>query len=147
MGSKFKIKLKRLSILQQVAGLKSLYPEAICKYGRDNLIWTGDLQPTPMSTEYTIRVEYILGKHPKIYSCTPLTIPSGKKLPHVYCQKEQRLCLYYPRGADASWNVSKSIALTIIPWTSEWLFYYELWLATDKWLGGGIHTSGTEKIP
>ena len=32
------------------------------------------------------------------------------------------------------------IADTIIPWTSEWLFFYELWLATGgEWLGEGEH--------
>lgn len=31
------------------------------------------------------------------------------------------------------------IANTIIPWTIEWLYYYELWLATGEWLGGGDH--------
>ncbi|MYD87819.1 MAG: hypothetical protein F4018_15215 [Acidobacteria bacterium] len=25
----------------------------------------------------------------------------------------------------------------IVPWTSEWLACYEIWLATGKWLGGG----------
>lgn len=28
---------------------------------------------------------------------------------------------------------------TIIPWTSEWLFNYEVWLATGEWRGGGMH--------
>jgi hypothetical protein len=28
---------------------------------------------------------------------------------------------------------------TIVPWISEWLMYYELWLSTGEWLGGGIH--------
>ena len=31
------------------------------------------------------------------------------------------------------------LATTIVPWCSEWLFYYELWLATGEWLGGGVH--------
>jgi hypothetical protein len=33
---------------------------------------------------------------------------------------------------------------TIIPWSAEWLMYYELWLATDaSWLGGGHSSSPT----
>ncbi|MDY0295864.1 MAG: hypothetical protein RB296_00975 [Acidobacteriota bacterium] len=36
------------------------------------------------------------------------------------------------------------IAKTIVPWASEWLIFYELWLATGEWLGGGIH-AGTYK--
>ena len=34
---------------------------------------------------------------------------------------------------------NKLIANTIIPWTVEWLYYYELWQATGEWLGGGEH--------
>jgi hypothetical protein len=31
------------------------------------------------------------------------------------------------------------LADTILPWTSEWLFYYELWSVNGyEWLGGGI---------
>jgi hypothetical protein len=31
-----------------------------------------------------------------------------------------------------------SIAATIVPWLSLWLYYYEVWLATGAWEGGGI---------
>ena len=37
------------------------------------------------------------------------------------------------------WNERKMIAKTIIPWTSEWLFHYEIWVTTGTWHGGGIH--------
>lgn len=33
-----------------------------------------------------------------------------------------------------------AIADTLVPWASEWLLFYELWLATDgQWLGEGEH--------
>jgi hypothetical protein len=28
---------------------------------------------------------------------------------------------------------------TIVPWISEWLLHYEIWLVTGKWCAGGIH--------
>jgi hypothetical protein len=28
---------------------------------------------------------------------------------------------------------------TVVPWASLWLFYFEEWLASDVWKGGGIH--------
>ena len=28
---------------------------------------------------------------------------------------------------------------TIVPWTTLWLFYFEEWLASDDWKGGGMH--------
>ena len=30
------------------------------------------------------------------------------------------------------------VAETTMPWAAEWLFFFELWLATDEWLGGGV---------
>ena len=36
-------------------------------------------------------------------------------------------------------DASQFIADTIIPWTSEWLLHYEIWVATGIWHGGGIH--------
>ncbi|MGH8092034.1 MAG: hypothetical protein ACREIF_00990 [Chthoniobacterales bacterium] len=30
------------------------------------------------------------------------------------------------------------LADTIVPWTSRWLYFYEIWLATGEWMGGGI---------
>jgi hypothetical protein len=29
--------------------------------------------------------------------------------------------------------------LTVVPWTALWLFYFEEWLASDDWKGGGMH--------
>lgn len=144
MGTKTKIKLKSLNIAQQVAGLKALYPDAICRHDRISLTWTGEIKPTPISATYSIRIEYTIGGNPECFSCTPLSVPAGKKLPHVYSHKDQKLCLYYPKGKTGHWNASKSIAATIVPWASEWLFYYELWLSTGEWLGGGVHHTGSK---
>jgi hypothetical protein len=33
------------------------------------------------------------------------------------------------------------IATTILPWTALWLYYYELWLDTGKWLGPSSHAT------
>ena len=38
-----------------------------------------------------------------------------------------------------------NIAETIIPWASEWLLHYEIWLATGEWQGGGIHPDISKK--
>lgn len=145
MGVRSKVKLKRLTIAQQEFGLREICPESECDTHHNKLQWRGLLSPTPLSQEYIIEVVYKVGLSPKIYVKEPqLIIPAGKKLPHVYCQKEKRLCLYYPRG-KSEWNESMSLARTILPWASEWLFYYEIWLSTGEWLGGGIHDTPDKK--
>lgn len=43
-------------------------------------------------------------------------------------------------------SLSGDIALgrTIVPWTIEWLFYYEIWLGIGEWCGGGHSLSRKE---
>lgn len=43
------------------------------------------------------------------------------------------LCLYEPRATP--WKSSDSLHEKIIPWTAEWLVFYELFLICGKWLG------------
>lgn len=57
------------------------------------------------------------------------------KIPHLY--PNGSLCLYYPDYNE--WHANDSWADSIIPWTSLWLYFFELWIATGEWLGGGIH--------
>jgi hypothetical protein len=73
----------------------------------------------------------------------PLQGRDGRKPPHLY--KGDFLCLYLPNSGE--WNGQMFLARTIIPWTSEWLLHYEIWLATGEWHGGGIHPPGGKKKP
>jgi hypothetical protein len=41
--------------------------------------------------------------------------------------------LYYPK--DNSYDGRTFIADTIIPWTAEWLYFYEKWLEDGIWWG------------
>ena len=43
---------------------------------------------------------------------------------------QERLCLYLPGSGE--WSGGMSLAHTVIPWVSVWLFYYELWHATGE---------------
>jgi hypothetical protein len=61
--------------------------------------------------------------------------------PHRYeiCEKEKmvRMCLYLPGTGE--WSRNKVIANAVVPWAIEWLFFYEIWLSTGEWRGGGQH--------
>jgi hypothetical protein len=139
MESKNFIKVKKVTLAQQAAELIAHYPGTICRIDRNHLLWNGTLVPTPLSETYHLKLTYSIETNPKTFVTSPrLIIPEGKHLPHVYDQYKQRLCLYYPLG-KSDWNPSMYIAHTIVPWASEWLLFYELWLATGEWLGGGIH--------
>ncbi len=125
---------------QQAGLLRSYFPESRILYrGKDELTWIGDLQPSALSGIYTIKVNYSHTKGLSVYVVKPKLVLAAEctELPHVYSTKQQQLCLFYPK--DREWSNKMWIAKTIIPWASEWLYFYELWLATEgEWLGGGV---------
>jgi hypothetical protein len=88
-----------------------------------------------LSDTYRIRIDYQLGGNPKVCVLSPALKKAigAEKLPHVY--EEDRLCLHYPK--EKSWTPRLPIANFIVPWIAEWLYFYEIWISTGEWLGGG----------
>jgi hypothetical protein len=79
---------------------------------------------------------YSLQGYPKVFLVEPAMQRLNGKLPdHIYA--DGSLCLYLPGTGE--WNQTKYLADTIVPWACEWLFHYEIWLATGIWRGGGVH--------
>lgn len=134
-----KIKVKKINIFVQKAKIKKYFPDSNATISMNKLIWKGTLQPTPLSDKYNIKLEYKMDCHPSVFVVNKkLELYPGKKfLPHVYSTEKQWLCVYYREARE--WTSQQFIADTVIPWTSEWLYYYEFWLATGKWHGRGIH--------
>lgn len=62
---------------------------------------------------------------------------------HMY--GDGTLCLYKPK--DDPWKPSDNIHEKIIPWTAEWLVFYELYLMCGKWLGPEAEHGTAEKRP
>jgi hypothetical protein len=135
-----KLRKNKLSVATQAGLIKAYFPDGNMHLFHDRFVWKGSITPTPISRTYTIKLTYSNRDGVNVYVVKPKPLPCAKgksSLPHVYSQEKQRLCLYLP--GDQEWDESKHIAKTIIPWTSEWLFYYELWMVAGEWLGGGIH--------
>jgi len=116
----------------QIVGMRQRFPQF--KYFRQKGYWIGELQPA--FTSYEIKIDYRVGLVPKVYVLKP---DIQDDAPHIYRRAGKTLCLYYPY--DGSWSSEKLIAHTIVPWTVEWLFYYESWCITDRWFGPeALHT-------
>lgn len=116
----------------------------ITKYGgegkptHNGFVWICDFTPTPISNTYTLKISYDAGDYPKSYivSPKPLRLADGaSRLPHTYDTTKQRLCLFKPDFGE--WSSSMVIADTIVHWAVLWMFFYESWVCTGKWLGGG----------
>lgn len=95
-------------------------------------LYRGFLQPRLTSPSYLIEVQYRLKDIPKVWVLSPQLHPEA-----VHLHKEKNLCLYWPK--EWRWTGNQIIAETIIPWTGSWLYFYELWLDTGKWLGPSSH--------
>lgn len=111
-----------------------------CKSSMDNsgFVWTCSIKPTELSQTYTIKIVYHLNQLPQCYVVNPkpLALAEGAtRLPHTYNSKKQQLCLFYPSLHE--WDSTMSISKTIVHWAVQWLFYYEIWLYTGVWNGGG----------
>ena len=129
---------KKITLPIQGLLLKSTYPESKIFIKNNCLIWYGEIKPTPFSHVYKIKIICNRGKKPKIFLCGEHIEGIEKNdFPHNYHKdkkkQEVHLCLNMPH----EFNYSLRIVDTIIPWTQEWLFYYEIWLITGQWRGGG----------
>ncbi|MDE0151706.1 MAG: hypothetical protein OXK80_04315 [Bdellovibrionales bacterium] len=142
MGNFFDSK-KSLSIPEQDKKIKIQFPEFQRIRNLKKGIWVGNLNPTKWSPKYKIQITYDMKKTPQVTVIKPkLICKKGEKhLPHVY--PNNVLCLFDPDKKE--WDNTKSIADTTIPWISLWLFYYEEWLYTGKWEGGGRHPNIKQK--
>jgi hypothetical protein len=129
-------KRKPMGIHEQCCRLKHAFPGFRIREDRDKLVVEGELQPTDMGATYTVRIEYEIGSAPEVTLVSPLlrNRPDGRRPPHIYVG--DKLCLNLPGAGE--WTSLKALADTIVPWTAEWLFFYEIWHATGKWHGGGV---------
>jgi hypothetical protein len=124
---------RSLNPARQLLGLKAALKDVTVALRDGALRAEFTLQPTSASAVYRVRLVHRLRARPMVTILDPpLRRHEGAAaLPHVYPGDE--LCLYYP----GQWNDSLLLARTIVPWTSEWLLHYELWLITGRWEGGG----------
>lgn len=126
---------RKHSLVAQKLRLEQLFPDSDATVRADKLTWRGQLKPTPASRVYTAALSYKRREFPRVRIVHPVLETRGGSLPHVYI--EGHLCLFLPSAYE--WDASMFLADTIIPWAAEWLLFYEIWLATGEWLGGGAH--------
>jgi hypothetical protein len=115
-------------VYREVALMRQRFPSFRGQCSAGEVRWHGTLQPQEASPVYAIQIVYLVPKVPNVWVVHPVLHPNT---PHRY--PDRSLCLYYP--GDRSWHPDAGIALTIVPWTAEWLFFYEYWVQTGRWLG------------
>ena len=130
--------------------MRTKWPEFRVKHrDKRNVAWEGELRP--LHKAYTVGIilqlapQSIRVPNPVVVALNPRLRGRNERpeeaIPHVYDNPWNPLlpflCLHHPPtdGFDAR---HQSAATTVIPWTIEWLACYEGWLATGKWVGGGV---------
>ena len=105
----------------------------------NSVSWRGNIAPHDYGRTYSVEMVYRRGTTPKVWVRGPdlKLLANERRLPHMYDQKAQELCLYLP--GCGFWTISKPVASTIMLWACLWLFYFELWLVTNEWHGRGVH--------
>ncbi|WP_038368523.1 hypothetical protein [Bosea sp. UNC402CLCol] len=136
---------RELTLSQQLVNLRS-NPLSVGDGGiaGGELVWRFRASPSPVSRVYDLRLTYVEAEAPKIFVDEPdLTLlANGVRIPHLYSERPARLCLYLPEAYE--WRSSMLLDRTMVPWAILWLWYFEDWLATGEWRGGGVHVSEGE---
>ena len=140
MANKDYIPKKAIRLFDQMMTLRAAYPSASCELRNGTLFWMGKIKPTPLSREYDVALIYSDSQVPKVWVLgDSLQKIDDAGFPHKYDVDVKnnmvQICLYRYR----EFTKDKFLANTIIPWTVEWLYFYENWLATGEWCGGGEH--------
>jgi len=135
-----------LSAAQQYGALKT---NPLCTgngaLGRGKLTWMWQVAPSSLGRLYTLHVDFKEGNSPKVFVDQPdlVALAEGRKIPHVYSETPIQLCLYLP--ASGQWHGRLLITQTIVPWAALWLYFYEEWLVSDDWKGGGVHPGADDE--
>ena len=121
--------------------IEKYFPFLQCTLRRKLLCCNGSITPSDGCNSYKIRVEYLEGRTPRVYIVDPHIEPHPEY--HIY--EEGNLCLFDHR--ESPWSSTMRIHETIIPWTAEWLVFYELWKLTGKWEGSEAEHGASGIIP
>ncbi|MBI3137732.1 MAG: hypothetical protein HYZ15_04025 [Sphingobacteriales bacterium] len=119
--------------------IEEQYPFLQCSIQNKVLVCTGWLQPDNCRDKYKVKVEYVAGHEPKSTVLWPKIEPSRD----IHMYKDHSLCLHYPK--DMPWNEKIKIYQYTIPWISEWIVFYEIYLINGNiWEGRQSPTHFTE---
>lgn len=103
------------------------------------------ISPTIFSRLYRCKLCFTPNRAPEMFVMRPnlISLAEGRSLPHVYQHDGPgtKLCLWLPRKCE--WVPQMRLIETYVSWTGEWLNYFEEWLISDAWAGGG--TNGRSK--
>ena len=109
------------------------YPSLRCEIREAILICRGLMQPNAHCREYYFELEYGRNAFNEHLPLVRIVYPIIKTDIECHMYRSGHLCLYYKE--DRSFTNDSNLYNTIIPWTAEWIVYYELYQLGHGWLG------------
>lgn len=142
-----KFQSNKITLIQQYNNLKfgSLSKNGYGEFFGKYFFWEFDAKPSELSKVYRVLIIFHIDNYsPDIYVLDNeiWELSKNKSIPHLYDSEKIKLCLYYP--AFNEWSNIHYMNNTIVTWTYLWLFYFEEWLYSDNWKGGGRHPRRVE---
>lgn len=125
----------------QKALIEKHFPCFQCALSHRHLTCDGIITPSEDCATYRISISYRQDGVPKVRIKDPQIVPSHG----IHMYNDGTLCLYQP--SENPWKPSDNIHEKIIPWTAEWLVFYELHLMCGRWLGPEAKHHTVEKKP
>jgi hypothetical protein len=124
------------------------FADAVVRHNGRTLLFRAGISPGSFGRLYQCLLKIKPdGKQPEVIVLEPdlSRLAQGKEIPHTYAYDGHgtRLCLWWPKGRE--WVPTMNLGDTFVPWTAEWLHYFELWLLTGEWSGGGEHPNAKRK--
>ena len=118
--------------------MKSKFPQFKSQKKGNNIVFTGNLFIKPELPVYNVSVEYRGNLQPIVKVNSPILVDNP---PHTFSNKN--LCLYH--SDNFKWHGDKLIAKEIMQWTIAWIYFYEYWLQTGKWIGPEVSHNSDKK--
>lgn len=128
---------KSKTLLQQKYDIEHKFPFIKCNVRQNVLSCRGDFISTLTNNIYRVNIVKRVNKAPKVFILEPEIF---KK--HTY--SDGSLCFYYYK--NFKWNNNFWISDYHIPWTSAWIYFYEVWIITGEWYADEVLHDNTPKI-
>ncbi len=130
--------VRTIGLHEQRMWMMQYHPQIRCSIQKRRakavLVCRGTVRPTPCNASYHVRIEYRTRKRPRIWVDEPILRrrTQDETIPHTFADDEP--CLFFD-----DFSSDMRIACTVMPWLCLWLVFYECWLVTGEWQGGGMH--------
>ena len=136
---------RRISLSMQKLHLAAQTNGRCISHSPNILRWIYTTRPSELGRQYEVLINYDFGKSPRVFVVSPNIFElTDQKIPHLFYNIKDHefrevacLCLYMKKYGE--WHAEKLISSIFLPWIDLWLFYFEHWLATGTWEGGGEH--------